>query len=175
MVKLIIAVMYSDKEVYVSCKKDLVSLYGPVAVESEEYDFDKFTKYYEKEMGKNIVKRFLIFEKPLKEKNCKPIKEINNKNNLIKNKIKIIKNKTTEIEEKYSKDGKRRINLDPGYLSSDELVLASFKSGTNYKEDIGDGVYLHKVLEFDGDDIKVFWHTFPDYKEKKGLFYRFSE
>ena len=31
-----------------------------------------------------------------------------------------------------SKDNKRTINLDPGYLNEKELVLASFKKGTNY-------------------------------------------
>ena len=75
-----------------------------------------------------------------------------------------IKLKTTDIEKKYSKDGKRTINLDPGCLSESELVLASFKKGTNYKEQVSDKVWLHKVLEFDGKEVKVFWHTFPDYR-----------
>lgn len=167
---MIIAVMYSDKGIYSSCKNDLVSLYGEVERETEEYDFDKFTKYYAGEMGSGLVKRFLIFNKPLEDISL-GVKPIDKKP--LKNKIKKIKNKTTEIEEKYSKDGKRRINLDPGYLSSDELVLASFKKGTNYKEDVGDGIYLHKVLEFNGDNVGTYWHTFPDYKEYKELFLMF--
>ena len=152
--KLMIAVMYSDKEIYSRCKNGLVGEYGEIFKESEEYDFDKFTKYYAKEMGAGLVKRFLIF-----------VKEINDKIELSD-----IKHKITEIEKKYSDEGNRTINLDPGYLSSKELVLASFKRGTNYKEQISEKVWLHKVLEFDGNEVKMFWHTFPDYREQKDYF-----
>lgn len=145
--------MYSDKSVYSDCKKELVSLYGEISVESEPYDFDKYTAYYEKEMGKRLLKRILIFKKEIG-----------------KEELKDIKFKITEIEKKYSENDKRRINLDPGYLSSSEFVLASFKRGRNYKEDAGDGVYLHKVLEFKDKEVVTFWHTFPDYKEKKEWF-----
>ena len=132
--KLIIAVMYSDLKVYSDCKEELIDLFGEIEKESEEYDFDKFTKFYEKEMGKGLIKRFIVFKNPM------------DNSPLIKNNLKKIKIKTAEIEKKYSKEGKRTINLDPGYLSSSELALASFKKGTNYKEDIGDGIYLHQVL-----------------------------
>jgi len=77
---------------------------------------------------------------------------------------------TAEIEERYSKNNKRQINLDPGCLSKTALVLASFKSGTNYKEKISDKVYAHKVLEFKKGKVITFWHTFPDYREKKRIF-----
>ncbi|MBU0628696.1 MAG: DUF4416 family protein [Nanoarchaeota archaeon] len=149
--KLIIAIMYSDKEIYSRCKKDLIDEYGEIAKESYEYDFDKFTSFYAKEMGTGLVKRFLVFVKDIKDK-----KEISE-----------IKHKITEIEKKYSDCGNRTINLDPGYLSSEELVLASFKRGTNYKEQISEKVWLHKVLEFDGKEVKMFWHTFPDYRDEK--------
>ena len=151
--KLLIAVMYSDKDVYSDCKNDLIELYGEISVESDDYDFDKFTKYYEKEMGSELRKRFLIFEKEVS-----------------KEELKGVKLKITEIEKKFSENDKRRINLDPGYVSDKELVLASFKKGTNFKEDVGDGIYLHKVLEFKNKEVVIFWHTFPDYKEKKEWF-----
>ncbi|MFH2028757.1 MAG: DUF4416 family protein [Nanoarchaeota archaeon] len=152
MSNLIIAIMYSDNGTYVKVKSILIEKYGLIKKETEPYDFDKFTSYYEKEMGKGIIKRFLIFDKEIE------------KNDLVK-----IKHETTEVEKEFSIDNKRTINLDPGYLNNKELVLASFKKGTNYKEDMGQGVYAHKVLEFNGE-IKTFWHTFPDYKEHKELF-----
>ena len=171
--KLIIAVMYSDLKVYSDCKEELIDLFGEIEKEGEEYDFDKFTKFYEKEMGKGLIKRFIVFKDPIIKNSIKekqkikdfPISKLKNFENLKKIKI-----KTAEIEKKYSKEGKRTINLDPGYLSSSELALASFKKGTNYKEDIGGGVYLHKVLEFKDGKIIEFWHTFPDYREKKEFF-----
>ncbi len=144
---LIIAIMYSDKELYNKVKDNLTKKYGNIKKESAPYDFDKFTSYYEKEMGKGIVKCFLIFEKVISKKDLIEIKKY-----------------ITEVEKDFSVDDNRQINLDPGYVNEHELVLASFKSGTNYKEDLGDGVYAHKVLEVKNKKIERYWHTFPDYR-----------
>ena len=147
--KLIIAIMYSKKETYGNVKPLLTEKFGKINKESQEYNFDQFTSYYQKEMGKNLVKRFLIFEKTIEKKDLIQIKQ-----------------QTTDIEKKFSINQNRTINLDPGYLNKDELVLASFKKGTNYKEDLGQGVYAHKVLEFKEKPV-IFWHTFPDYRVKE--------
>lgn len=147
---LIIAIMYSNKEIYNRVKFILTEKFNKIKSESQEYNFDQFTHYYEKEMGKNLVKRFLIFDYNITKKD------------LIK-----IKKQTTEIEKEFSVNGNRTINLDPGYLNENELVLASFKKGTNYKEELGEGVYAHKVLEFENGKAKIFWHTFPDYRVKE--------
>ncbi len=150
MPNLIIAIMYSNKETYNKVKSILKEKFKEIKRESPEYDFEQFTNYYEKEMGKNLVKRFIIFNKPIEKKD------------LIK-----IKQQTTDIEKEFSQNNKRTINLDPGYVNKDELVLASFKTGTNYKEDLGQGVYAHKVLEFKNNKAEIFWHTFPDYRVKE--------
>lgn len=147
---LIIAIMYSDKDIYDKAKAVLIEKFGKINKESQEYSFDQFTSYYEKEMGKNLVKRFLIFNYNITKKE------------LIK-----IKKQTAEIEKQFSKDNKRAINLDPGYLNEKELVLASFKKGTNYKEALGEDTYAHKVLEFKDNKAIIFWHTFPDYRIKE--------
>ena len=148
--KLIIALMYSNKEIYRKTLEELKKLFGDIDKESQEYNFDQFTKFYEKEFGKNLVKRFISF-----------------KNRIEREDLADIKLKTTQIEKEFSKENKREINLDPGYLTETELVLASFKKGTNYKQDIGKGIYAHKVLEFKGNKVEIFWHTFPDYRVKE--------
>lgn len=147
---LIIAVMYSNKETYNKVKAILTEKFKEIKKESDEYSFDQFTHYYEKEMGKNLVKRFLIFNKQIDKKDLIEIKKV-----------------TTEIEKEFSINNNRTINLDPGYVNEKELVLASFKKGTNYKEDLGEGVYAHKVLEFKEGKAEIFWHTFPDYRVKE--------
>jgi hypothetical protein len=148
MPRLLVAVMYSDKDLYQKAKTLLSETFGVIILETEAYDFDQFTCYYEKEMGKNLLKRFLIFKMEIRKKDLVEIKH-----------------QTTEIEKEYAKDNKRTINLDPGYLSKKELVLASFKKGTNYKENLSQGIYAHKVLEFGHGEVKIFWHTFPDYRK----------
>jgi len=155
---LIIAIMYSDKELYSKVKNILIDKYGSISKESTPYDFDKFTSYYEKEMGKELLKCFLIFEKEIEKKDLIQVKK-----------------EITEIEKEFSVDDNRQINLDPGYVNDHELVLASFKSGTNYKEDLGNGVYAHKVLEVKDGKIERYWHTFPDYRVKENQEFFFSK
>ncbi|MBR9699772.1 DUF4416 family protein [Candidatus Woesearchaeota archaeon] len=140
--KLLIAVMYKD-----SPQKALDILkkeYGNVLTQTKEYDFT-FTDYYEKEFGKNLKKTIFIFEKKIEKKDLVEIRE-----------------RTGEIEQQLSLDGKRTVNIDPGYISKKELVLATKKS-QSYKKELGKGVFAHKVLGFNGE-VKTFHHTFKDYK-----------
>lgn len=141
------AIMYSSDEDFNKAKNDLIKKYGSIKSQSPDYEFD-FTDYYKDEMGSNLKKRFLIFNKEI------------SKQDLVDIKFSI-----TEIEKKYSINNKRTINIDPGYLSQKEFVLATFKP-RSFKEKIHDKVWLHKVLEFDGNNIKHFFHTFADYKDK---------
>jgi hypothetical protein len=150
--KLIIAIMFSKKEIYDKALKELIKRFGEIDKEGDEFNFDKFTSYYEKEMGKDLRKKFVVFNKIINKKDLVNIKLL-----------------TTEIENKYSKDSKRMINLDPGFLSNKELILASFKAKP-FKEYLGKKVYAHIVLRFENDNVATFWHTFMDYKEKKKFF-----
>lgn len=145
---LFMAVMYANEKVFLNSKAELVKKYGNVKAESDAYDFS-FTDYYTPEMGPGLKKKLLVFEK-----------------NVSKEELADVKFFITEVEKKFSKDGKRAVNIDPGYLSSKELVLATFKE-KSFKEKINDRVWVHKVLEFDNDNVKQFFHTFADYRDKK--------
>ena len=101
---LLMAVMYSSEQKLEDTKKDLIDKYGKIRSESDSYDFS-FTDYYEKEMGKNLKKIFLIFEKQIEKQELSKIKFF-----------------ITGLEEKYSKQSKRTINIDPGYLSEKEVI-----------------------------------------------------
>lgn len=152
--KLFFGIMFSNREVYEKAVNDLIKKFGDVEKESFEYDFDKFTDYYEKEMGKNIIKKLIIFKKEIKEEDLVEIKKF-----------------ITEIEKKYSVMDNRKINIDPGYVSKEKVVLTSFKK-KDFKKNLGEGVYAHEVLRFENGKILTFWHTFGDYREKgvKGFF-----
>ncbi len=148
MAKLFMAVMYASDELFDSAKADLVAKYGDVRAESNAYNFD-FTGYYDDEMGSGLKKKLLVFEKEVSKQDLESVKFF-----------------ITEVEEKYSDLGNRSVNIDPGYISSDELVLATWK-GKSFKEKISDKIWVHKVLEFEGDKVKEFFHTFADYKLKE--------
>jgi len=144
---LFFAIMFKDYKILEESIDDLKNNFGSIISKCSEYDFN-YTDYYEKEFGSNLKKIIIIFDKKIIEKD------------LIE-----IKNKTAEIEKKYSVGGKRKINIDPGYFNDKEVILASYKR-KDFKKDLGEGVFIHKVLEFDNGKVKEFFHTFPDFKSK---------
>lgn len=138
-------IMFSDKKLYLQCENLLVEKFGKI-ITNFTYNFDKFTDYYEKEFGSGLSKTILILNKKLLRQDLKNLKLF-----------------SIEAEKKFSYGTKRRINIDPGFFSYKEVVLASLK-GKEFKENAGDNIFYHKVLEFDNGKIKDFFHTFPDYK-----------
>lgn len=145
--KLFFALMYKDNEILENTINDLKNNFGNTISKSSEYDFN-FTDYYEEEFGNNLKKIIIVFDNKI------------NKENLVE-----IKNKTADIEKNYSIENKRKINIDPGYVNNKEIVLASFKN-KDFKEDIGEGVYAHKVLGIENGKITSSFHTFPDFKNE---------
>jgi hypothetical protein len=77
-----------------------------------------------------------------------------------------IKLKTNEIEDAFSLNGKRRINLDPGYLTLAKIVLVSTK---NYSHRIylKKGIYGEVTLIYYKDGtFKPHLFTYRDYQDK---------
>jgi len=148
--KLMMALMYRDEETLIACKKKLIELYGEIEQEGSPYNFN-YTNYYEEEFGTNLKKQFIIFKKEI---------EIDE--------LATLKHESTEIEKKFIQDNKRTINIDPGYLTEKELTLASFKERKDVKEDIGQGVFSHTVID---NRTETFGHTFKDYRDHLKFFF----
>jgi len=140
--------MYQSEEIYEEAKKLLVSEYGEIEKESFVYDFN-FTDYYEKEMGKGLKKRFMVFKKSME-----------------RDKLLEVKLYAMEIEEKLSVNGKRRINLDPGYITKHSLVLATRKE-RSHRIYLGKGIFAEVTLTFTKKDCRYFEWTYADYKQEK--------
>ena len=87
----------------------LSSEFGGATLKSEIIPFD-FTDYYEREMGKNLLREWVLFDGPIKPEN-----------------IADIKHKTILIEKEVSLKGKRRVNIDPGYFTLSKVVLPTTK------------------------------------------------
>ena len=64
--------------------------------------------------------------------------------------------------EKYSKDGSRTINIDPGYVAQEHVILATGK-GFAHRPYLGDGVYADLTLIYRGDKYRRLEWTYPDY------------
>lgn len=147
--KLIIGIMYVKEDDCASVISTLKEQFGEIEEESEPYDFSKFTKYYEEEMGSSIKKRFVTFKKLIGME-----------------KLASIKITTNKIEEKFSESGKRRINLDPGYLSKYSLVLASMKERAR-RIYLGKGIFAEIALNFKKESCMCFDYTYADFKDRK--------
>ena len=79
-----------------------------------------------------------------------------------------IKIGTNRIEESWSELGKRKVNLDPGYLTGAKLVLASTKDFA-HRIFLGDGIYGDLQLQFRHNKFWPEAWTFPDYQTELAL------
>lgn len=143
------ALMYKDKSIFEKAVQLLKDDFGAILSNSADYNFN-FTDYYKEEFGTDLKKVLIIFDKIISKEDLAEIKII-----------------SSQVEhELCDGNNKRNVNIDPGYFNGKEVVLASFK-GKEFKEDLGEGVFAHKVLEFKNGKVMDFWHTFPDFKQEK--------
>ena len=145
-VKLIIGLIYSQQSDLLACEAHLQKVFGEIETISPEYPFD-MTDYYEPEMGKELKRRFISFDRLI---NANEIAEIKRLSNI--------------IELNYIKHDGRSINLDPGYLDMDKFVLASAKYGRQ-KIYLGKGIYADPTLYFFKKSFHAHEWSFPDFSK----------
>ncbi|MEN3045302.1 MAG: DUF4416 family protein [Candidatus Hydrothermales bacterium] len=145
-VKLFIGIFFNDKDVILKVKDELIKRIDEIDYESQIFDFN-FTSYYEKEMGKDIKRIFYSFKDLIDPAKIVDIKYI-----------------SFEIEKKFMDfEGKRKVNIDPGYMDFFKVVLASFKPG-GYKIYLDKGVYADITLWYEKGKFKPLLTSFPDFK-----------
>ena len=143
--KLIIGAIYADQQWLLKAKSAMQRLSWEIQHQSQEIPFDQ-TDYYSTEMGEGLKRCFLS------------IKDLQSLEFSADWKL-----KTAEIEKQLSNKGKRRINLDPGYLDLSRVVLLSGKEGS-HKIYLRNGVWADLVLLKDKGGYRNFPWTFPDIK-----------
>lgn len=130
--------------------QQVTDVLGPVEDQTPVFDFD-FTDYYEQEMGTDLKKIFLSFVKCIYP------------GDLAKMKL-----RTNHIETLWSIDGRRTINLDPGYLTGAKLVLASTKDFA-HRIYLSDGIYGDVQLQYRHNQFFTSHWTYPDYQTELAL------
>jgi len=140
----IFAIFSSDVALIESAIEEIEKKWAPILKKSALFDFNQ-TKYYEKEMGANLKKIFVVLERFISP-------------NFLIN----LKYWAYEFEFHHLEDRKRKINIDPGLLSSERLVLAT---GKNYVHRIylGKGVWVDLTLIFKKGSFRTLPWTYPDY------------
>lgn len=153
LVKLIISLITPDngivnvKGIIKPVLKKMEDRFGSIDILSKRLDFSH-TDYYEDEMGKGLFRKIVSFEKLIKPDSLSDIKLF-----------------TNGVEDKYLKeDGKRIINIDPGYISLEKMVLASCKN-FSHRIYLKKGVYADLTLIYRTGGFQPLEWTFPDYAE----------
>ena len=144
-VKLFVGALISDEEIFDRTVEMLTQAYGPVDFRSEPIAFD-VTDYYQDEMGGLIRRIFLSFHELIDP-----------------GRLAEIKLKTNRIEDESAVDGRRKVNLDPGYMDVCKVVLASAKYN-GQKIYLGDGIYADPTLHYEKGHFHPYPWSFPDFK-----------
>jgi hypothetical protein len=76
-----------------------------------------------------------------------------------------VKHKTNQIEKKFSTHGKRRINIDPGYITHERFVLATGKNYT-HRIYVGNGIFADLTLIYQRGGFQTLPWTYPDYAKE---------
>jgi hypothetical protein len=143
-VKLISSLFSPQNELIDKVIVELKKLFGPTDWVSSELFFDR-TKYYAEEMGWPLHRRYISFENLIRPEDIVDTKLATNK-----------------VENNYLQDGKRRVNIDPGYVSLERLILATGKNYT-HRIYLSKGIYADLTLIFHGGSFRPLEWTFRDY------------
>jgi Domain of unknown function (DUF4416) len=144
--KRVLAVLAPDPAPPGSLWEGLERVFGPIDYKGGFLPFDT-TDYYREEFGPRLHRAFICFrglESP----------EVLPKD----------KHAASRLEGEWAMDGKRRYNLDIGYMDTDKLVLASFKRGP-CKMYLGDGVYGDLLLRYAKGRFEPFPWAFSDFQD----------
>jgi hypothetical protein len=153
-VKLICGITLSPKIALDDVIENLEYTFGLIDRRSEIIRFTH-TEYYNDEMGSNLQKLLVSFERSFHPED-----------------LWLAKRSTIDIESIYAVEGKRRVNLDPGYVEPSKLILASTKN-FSHRIYLQQGIYAEVTMTYSGGQFHKLPWTYPDYQEP--VFLRFLE
>ena len=145
-VKFFAAVMYESTLDIGPVLKRLDDRFGVRECELGPMPFS-WSEYYASEMGNSLLKTYICYETPSDRSELPSIKLF-----------------TNSIEDELAVNGKRLVNIDPGYISRDKVVLATTKD-FYHRLYLGDGIYAEVTLHYKRGQYRYFSWTYPDYRQ----------
>ncbi len=143
-VKLIVSVFTADARLFPGVLKRLEECFGAIDVLSGPFALD--TDYYSGEIGSPLTRKVLSFSRQVSPGDLSSIKLL-----------------TNAMEGEFAEAGARKVNIDPGYIALEKLVLASCKN-FSHRVYVGGGVYAEVTLMYErGKGFKTLEWTYPDY------------
>ena len=151
-VKFFVGILTALPSALAGLRGSLEERFGPVDGESELLEF-AYTDYYEPEMGPGLKRKFWSFGRLASPDALVDFKLF-----------------TNQVEQTLANQGKRRVNIDPGYLTAARIVLASTKDFA-HRLHLGKGIYGEVTLLYQKKDFQVLPWTYPDYRSEAYLRY----
>ncbi len=143
-VKLIASLFSGHKQLLGDAVQALSGRYGRADFISAPKPF-AYTDYYEREFGDSLVRRFIAFERLIRPEALPEVKLW-----------------TNALEKRLSAGGRRRVNIDPGYLAKAHLILATGK-GYTHRPHLREGIYADLTLIYRDKSFHSLPWTYPDY------------
>lgn len=139
-------IISNDIDLISNIENKLLPDYGKVILKSSIIPFD-FTDYYQKEMGKELKRIWLVTE------------------NLVSlDHLAKLKNFARKIEMNFLNEQKqRKINIDPGLLTLSNFVLATTKN-YGHRIYLKDDIFAEATLIYRNKSYQALEWTYPDYK-----------
>ncbi|MFQ5848843.1 MAG: DUF4416 family protein [Candidatus Methylomirabilales bacterium] len=132
----------------------LHAAFGPLELKSRTFPFS-FTDYYRAEMGADLFRRFVAPQTVIPQ-----------------DALPDIKHRTMQIERQFSLPGetspRRRVNLDPGYLTPAKIILASTKDYA-HRIYLDQGIFGDLHLKYEQGAYQPLPWTYPDYRTPEAL------
>jgi hypothetical protein len=143
-VKLIASLFFGDECLLGDAMQALSERYGRADFISAPAPFT-CTDYYEKEFGGSLIRRFVAFERLIRPETLPDVKIW-----------------TNALETRLAAEGRRRVNIDPGYLAKAHLILATGK-GYTHRPYLRKGIYADLTLIYRDKSFHSLPWTYPDY------------
>ena len=148
--KLIVGLLFHSFEVQGKALALLSDHYGPLDLLTEPEPFT-YTTYYDREMGEDLYRQTASFLRLVQWEELVSIKLF-----------------TNGLEKKFSREDRRTVNIDPGLLSEERLVLATGKNFT-HRIHLKSGIYADLTLIYQKGGYQGLPWTYPDYKAPQAL------
>jgi hypothetical protein len=141
----------SDNIFFKEVMRAAEDFWGKIDFLSEKLSFNH-TDYYCEEMGGGLFRKICSFKRLISP-----------------DLLPSIKLQCSKFETKFLDDrSKRKVNIDPGYMAREKMVLATFKN-FSHRIYLGEGVYGDLTLVYRDKDFRSLDWTFPDYSSQEML------
>jgi hypothetical protein len=144
-VKLFCGFIYHDPDQVTQSEPLLEKEFSGIDSRSDVFPFD-CTSYYDEELGKPLFRRFVSFSRLVQPDRLPEIKRF-----------------TNDLENRSSQSGRRRVNLDPGFLSNGNVVIATTKD-YYHRIPLNGGIYAHLEYIIKRRKILPLDWTYPDFR-----------